>query len=404
MTLYRRLLNLTALLALLTFLLSGCWSRKELNELSVVIGLGVDKLEDGYEVSLQVVDPSQMSRNRSAERSAVIVISEKAPTLFEALRKATTKSPRKLYLSHIHMLLFDEEAARTGINEPLDFLLRDHQVRPDFYIAVAKDFKAKEVLGFVTPFEVLPALELYKSLEVSEKLWAPTSAIKVTQLMKIFTEQGVQAVLTGITLTGDAEKGNTMDNVKQPTSLAEYRYIGIGVFKQDRLLGWLNESDSKAWSYVTNNVKTTVGTSECPRSDGRFAVDITHSSSKMIPYLLNGQPAIRLKTVMDANIGEMHCKLDLEDESNLLQLQNTLNRTLAELISTGIRNVQQQYGVDVFGFGEEFHRKYPKLWKTWRNDWDDRFKTMPVQVDSEFKLNKMGESISPMDYKQAPKE
>jgi spore germination protein KC len=390
--------------ALFTLFLSGCWSRHELNEMSVVIGLGVDKLADGYEVSMQVVDPSQMSRNRSAERSAVIVISEKAPTLFEALRKATTKSPRKLYLSHIHMLLFDEKAARTGINEPLDFLLRDHEVRPDFYIAVAKGYKAKDVLSFVTPFEVLPALELYKSLEVSEKAWAPTSAIKVTQLLKIFTEKGAQAVLTGITLTGDADKGSTIDNVKQPMSLAEYQYIGIGVFNRDRLLGWLNESDSKAWSYVMNKTKNTVASADCPRSDGKFTVEITHSSTKVIPYLINGKPAIRLKTETDANIGEVHCKINLEDESNLIQLQNTFKQKLIELITTGIHNVQQQYGVDVFGFGEEFHRKYPKRWKTWRNDWDDRFKTMPVQVESEYKLHKMGESISPMDYKQAPKE
>lgn len=48
-------------LLLLSLLLSGCWERKELNELAFVLALGLDKAEKGYNVTMQVVIPSSIS-------------------------------------------------------------------------------------------------------------------------------------------------------------------------------------------------------------------------------------------------------------------------------------------------------------------------------------------------------
>lgn len=50
----------------LILLLTGCWNRNELNELSIVLAMGIDKKDDLYEVSLQVVNPNQMSRKQSS--------------------------------------------------------------------------------------------------------------------------------------------------------------------------------------------------------------------------------------------------------------------------------------------------------------------------------------------------
>lgn len=137
-----------------------------------------------------------MSRNRGSDRSPVSIFSQKAPTLFEAIRKITTKSARKMYVAHIRLVIFDKQTARNGIKEPLDFLFRDHEVRPDFYMVVTKGTSAKDVVSFITPTEILPSIGMYKTLKVSEKVWAPTSAVKVTEMLKKLTKTGVEPVLT----------------------------------------------------------------------------------------------------------------------------------------------------------------------------------------------------------------
>ncbi len=42
-------------------ILSGCWSKKDLNELAIVTAIGIDKMEDGYSVSIQILNPSELA-------------------------------------------------------------------------------------------------------------------------------------------------------------------------------------------------------------------------------------------------------------------------------------------------------------------------------------------------------
>lgn len=84
-------------LLLLPMLLSGCWERKELNELAFVLGLGLDKAEDGYKVSMQVVIPSSIT-SQSAGGSGgsgvpVVLYSFKVKTIYESLRKFNLFAP-----------------------------------------------------------------------------------------------------------------------------------------------------------------------------------------------------------------------------------------------------------------------------------------------------------------------
>ncbi|WP_082562673.1 Ger(x)C family spore germination protein [Paenibacillus sp. Root444D2] len=392
---YLTFLRCTAALLIL-FLMSGCWNRRELNELSVVLAMGIDYKDDQYMVTVQVVDPSQMSRNRAAERSPTHVYTEKAATIFEAMRKVTTQSSRKLYFSHLLLLLFNEDVARSGIKEPLDFLFRDHEVRPDFNIAVARGSSAKDIMSFVTPMEVLPAMDLYKSLRVSEKAWAPTAAVNAKTIMEDLTKKGIEPVLTGLTLEGDIEKGMLGENIKQPLVYANFKFKGIGVFRDDRLIGWLNESDSKSYSYITNHVSNTVSHIKCPRSNGEFNVEVKQAMVKAVPTMKAGKPFVNLNVFIEANVAEVQCELDLTDEATFLAMQTNASKQLKQIITNGIHHVQETYGVDIYGFGELFHRKYPNFWHHQVKDWDHIFSNLPVEVTMNYKLRKFGKIISPI--------
>ncbi|OXS59996.1 hypothetical protein B1A99_10755 [Cohnella sp. CIP 111063] len=175
----------------LVLLLTGCWNRRELNALSVVLAMGIDKVGEQYVVTLQIVDPTQMSQNRVAERSPVVTFTQRSATIFEALRRVTTKASRRMYVAHLRLLVFNEKAAREGINDIVDFVARDHEFRPDFYIAIAKGSTAQDLLELTTPTEVLPAMELYKSLKVSQRAWAPTAAVNIIDFLQKITKTGV---------------------------------------------------------------------------------------------------------------------------------------------------------------------------------------------------------------------
>lgn len=92
-----------------TVLLSGCWERKELNEVAFVLGIGIDKAEIGYTVSMQVVIPSAISSQASGGGGGngvpVVVYKFTVPTFYDAQRKLNLDSSRTSYLGHIRVLV-----------------------------------------------------------------------------------------------------------------------------------------------------------------------------------------------------------------------------------------------------------------------------------------------------------
>jgi len=392
----RKYLLIFVLICSTSCLLTGCWSRKELNEISVVLAVGIDYVDGSFEVTSQVVDPSQMSSMKSTNRSPTIVVTERGKTILEAIRRVTTKSPRKLYGAHLGMVIISENIARQGMNEALDMLLRDPEIRPDLYVTIARGTSPKELLALMTPFEVLSGIEMYNALKVSQDAWAPTSADTIVEIFQKELTEGIEPVITGISLIGDKIKGKTPQNIDRPEPAAEYKYQGLGVFRGDMLVGWLNESDSKAYSYIMNDVKNTVGSSMCPNEKGRFAVEVYSSKAKIIPKLVGNEVNILIDLRIEGNIAESSCNMDLGSVKQFDALQKAGEQQLRAIIETGVKQVQKKMRVDIFGFGAAIHRAYPKEWRVWSKDWNNHFRKLPIEIKLDFKLKQTGKIVNNM--------
>lgn len=371
------------------FFLTGCWNRRELNELALAVAMSIDKVDDQYEITVQVVDPGEVASNQGGTgRTPVTTYSETADHLFEAVRKITTISPRKIYFSHLQRFVISEEIAQEGIKNTLDFLTRDAEFRKDFYIVVSKDIEARDILQNLTSIEKIPASKLRSSLETSEKSWAPTVAIQMDELISSMTSDGKEPVLTGITIIGDKEKGELKDNVEKISSYSHLKYTSIAVFNEDKLVGWLNEKESKGYNYIAKNVKSTVGSVACP-DKGELVLEIFNSKAKVKGKVVKGKPQININITIDANIGEVTCHLDLTKPETITKIEKNAGKVNKDIIETSIKKAKE-LKVDIFGFGEVIHRSDPKQWKLLKNDWNEQFVNIPVHVKSEFKIRRTG--------------
>lgn len=194
---------LICVLILMQIFVTGCWSRRELNDLAIAVGIGIDKIGDQYQVSAQVVLPSQIAGSKGGSPQAPVnLYKATGNTVYEALRKITTVSPRKIYISHLRILVLGEDLAKEGINDVLDFMSRDTDTRNDYFIVVAKDAKAEDALKILTSLEKIPAVRLFSSLESSEKNWAPTSTVTLGTLITELVSKGKNPVLTGVVIEG----------------------------------------------------------------------------------------------------------------------------------------------------------------------------------------------------------
>ncbi len=300
----------------------------------------------------------------------------------------SSDSPRRIYLAHLREVVFGEEIARDGIGKALDFISRDHEMRTDFYITVAKGSTAADILNVQTAIEKVPANKLFNALETSENIWAATKTVKLDELINSIVSKGKEPVLTGIYYYGDSEYGSNIENVHNVSPATGLRLDFLAVFKSDKLIGWLDMNDSKGFNYITDNVRNTVVTIET--EDGKITLETLRSKTKVSGRMEKGKPVIDINITSEGNIADVGSNIDLKQPKNIEKLEEKYRNNIKEKIQTSIRKVQEDFQSDIFGFGEVIHRAEPKEWKKLEDNWDDIFTDLDVNVHVQAEIRRLG--------------
>nr|WP_192599684.1 Ger(x)C family spore germination protein [Sporosarcina limicola] len=381
-------------------LISGCWSKRELNELAIVVAIGIDKVGEEYEVTVQVVDPSEVSASKSSGgRTPVVMYHAKGESMFEAIRKMTTVTPRKLYFAHIRMMILGEELAVQGIGQTLDFFTRDQELRADFYVAVADQSSAKEVLSILTPLEKIPANKMFNSLKSSSEFWAPTVPTRFDELLKDLESKGRNTVLTTIRIEGDPKQGTGKENAEKINNSVHLRYSDIAVFKNEKMVGLLNEEESKGYNYIRNKVKSTAGIIACPKG-GIITTEVKDSKTKVKGKMAKGKPRIDVTIRSDTSIAEVDCDINLQKTETIAELDKIASEKLKGIIEKSLDTIQHKYKVDIFGFGEAIHRADPKAWYKLEKEWEEIFPELEVKLKVDVKTKGLGTVMNSLPKKQ----
>ncbi|EFM12324.1 germination protein, Ger(x)C family [Paenibacillus curdlanolyticus YK9] len=369
-----------------------------MNDIAITMGLGVDVAEDGeLLVSIQVVDSGEVSASKGTlGRSPVVLYQSKGKTVSEAIQRMSTISPRMIYNSHLRILVLSEALAKRGINDVLDYISRDRQFRTDFSVIISKNSRAEDTLKILTPIEQIPATQLFRALANSEKQWAPTVVVNFDDLIQMMVSGGQQPIVPGIIVIGDADKGSRRTNVTTSVPASRLKYIGLSVFKEDRLEGWLNETESRAYNFIRGNVVNSIGNLTC--DDGKFlSLEVQRTQSKLVAKLEKDKPKLSVTLKVEANVAEVACQIELTKEEVIRKLEKKSEQMLKMIMMNTIKHVQQEYQSDIFGFGNEVHRHYPDYWKKLNGDWNTQFAQTPVEVRVETKIRQLGTVSESMD-------
>ena len=131
----------TVLLCTVCAMFTGCWDKRELNELAIVLGVAIDKSEEG-KISLI----AQIARNSNKQGGNVggdamgdfSNIAYEGKDVFETLRRMTTVSSRQMYNSHNQLVLFEKEIAEEGMYDYIDFFARDNEFRYTMWLVISE--------------------------------------------------------------------------------------------------------------------------------------------------------------------------------------------------------------------------------------------------------------------------
>ncbi|UNC93842.1 Ger(x)C family spore germination protein [Candidatus Contubernalis alkalaceticus] len=373
---------------------SGCWSSKEIDTLAITVAVGIDKSKDGYLLTMQFLNPRAIASD-NPNISPFTNYSEEGKDLNEIMRRLSTKTGRKIYNSHLRIVVINEDIAKEGIKDLLDFFARHHEFRTDFYFVVARGTTAREVLCILPPLELVSGIKLHDSLDISEKEWAPTKSVRIIELVNDIIADGINPVLTGVEIS-DEEISTNMMPTKTLESLGaselanRAQYVGLGAFKEDKLVGWLNEDESKGYNYIIGNVKRTVGYVNYGEKV-KVTSQVMKAKSVKKAFFIDGGPAVEVAISLEADIEAIEGDFDILKEENKKIIEELIAEKIKLMCENIVKKAQKEFKTDIFGFGEVIRREYPKFWREIKDDWNSEFVELPVSIAVETKIKQLGQ-------------
>ena len=342
------------------FLLTGCYDYKELNSISILSATEINKIDDEFIVSAQAVNPQAPDKTSNAQ-APFIIYTGRGKTIQEAYRSIANESSKFLYLNHIQILIINEKIAKESLDEIVDYFMRSSAIRTEFYVLIGRD---DNILDIITPINDISSASIKESIENNLKYLGTTSDITFNELVSIMLDENSEIVLPSIKLINDSKEGENIENTEETKVNTKYELSNLAIFKDDKLIGYLDEEQSKTYNILQNKINNTILTYECDK-DKYMSVEIIDSKSSM--DVSNKKANIEVK--LSGNLNEYNCSKSLDNKKTIEQIEKEFEQKLTETITKNINEVRTEYNSDIFSFLDNIYKKDYKTYKTIKNNW-----------------------------------
>ncbi|WP_406676855.1 Ger(x)C family spore germination protein [Moorella sp. ACPs] len=403
---WQRRIRALLFLALMLSFLPGCWSRHEIEELAIVTAIALDAAPgDQVRLSVYIVIPRTVAGGPSMGGGGVgeppktgEVVTAVGSDFTQATRRLEEMVPRRLLWAQNRVLILGEELARQGFHY-LDHFTRERQMRLTTPVLITMG-EARKVL------ELPPGIELMPGTILSGILRNRTTfKVELKDLLAVWEAPGDNPVLPQVVMTptpelesqevksgGDAagkDSAQKGEGEKKPPEAVAIK--GAGAFRDDRLIGWLDEKETNGLMWLRGEVREGVITVAVPaQSGGRASVIFHRASTKVKPRVEGGQVTFNVEIRGDCDLSEVTANLDPDRMEHLLAIQEAVNRAVEERILVAVRKAQQELRSDIFGFGEVLHRSNARYWRQVQDRWNEEFSRVQIQVKVNLHLNRLG--------------
>ncbi|UQZ37346.1 Ger(x)C family spore germination protein [Paenibacillus sp. PK3_47] len=389
--------GLVLFLLSMSLVLTSCYNSRELNELSIVSGIGLDRVPDSddYKVTFQVVNPSATSTSTGAGSGlpAITVISATDATIFGALRKASKRATRQLFFAHTQLLVVGEPLVRHGVYGLFDIFERSHELRLNTEVVIARDTEAASILKVLTPVESLPSQGIVKKTQNTARVWGENRSTKVFDLIKAITGEG-DLTINGIRIIGEPAEGMKKSGLEQSELKAATVMSGLGVLKEGKLIDWLEGPEARGTQWVLNRIKETNINISSPDKKNDVAVNIFFSKTKSRVEIRDGNPVFHVHIREEGIIYETGGFVDLSRKAELQKLEDELEEQTKAEIKLAVQNAQK-LKADIFNFGNELKRTHPEYWRKAEGKWDELFARGELVLHVEAYIRSTGMRLKP---------
>ncbi|MBW4083615.1 Ger(x)C family spore germination protein [Paenibacillus sp. S150] len=374
--------RITLLLLLVAqLLLSGCWSRIEINDRLLVVAMFIDEAADNsVQLTLGYAKPNQISSQSGGEAPSTeapyATVSGKGRNISEAYRNIQTNISREIFWGQVKMIVVGETCARKGLAPLLDFVDRKSGIPLKTYILVAKG-EAREVADFPTQIEKFPS-EVFRELVTRKKVISGSVKHFLTA-----EEYGRGMILGYVAANTDKSSGT------------QITVLGSALFQDSAMTGKMDSYTTRGAMWLRGNIKDAVITFASPTDGKLISILVMDAKSKIVPHVRGSEISYTLQLDVESIIDSSESAIDLEDPSVLSNLESLLSEQIEERIQKAFQESQKS-ATDAYQLGAYLAWYYPKVWKASNKDWSSIYKErVRLNVETKARIRLMGAMKNP---------
>jgi len=376
------------IILLIPFLLCGCFNYHELENLSICTAMAFDIKDNNYEVSYMVANSRKTDASTKEGQSQAVVYTGSGKTVSEAIDDLITKIPQPPYISHLETIVVSEDVAKNGVLNILDYLMRHPESRKKFYLVLTKEVKASDVLKILSPLSSFPSNNILSNVKSSAEMQSITTLVQYNEFIGTLLEEGVNPILSSVTIEGDVEEAGKSESLNQTTMEANVIANTVGLFKDDKLITFATLNEDLGINFIRNEIKESVITLPC--EDNYLSINIEKSETKFSVDFIDDKPKANVNVKTEAVLNEVNCKIDIKNSENLKKISDDAKKLIDIYINEAIMLTKNEK-TDIFGFGTLIHKNYPKKWKNLKENWDEEgFVDMEFDVKIDIEVNGTG--------------
>ncbi len=357
--------------------LCGCWNRREIGKIAIVMGFAVDKgeKEDEIEITAQIANTRTISaasegKSGGGDQKPYLNLSSTGEYVFPSIRSSVSKSGSKLYMAHNYVVIFGQETAEEGLGNYMDFFLRDHELRLDMHLLVARG-KGADVLDVNAGFQSIPALHIHDLIQAQKQLSTGMTVTVFDYMNKLAAEKGAPLIpIIEIDNSGG-------EDVLHMT--------GTAVFDGDKMIGELSERETRGLLWTMNEVEQAV--LMVPMDEDKVGIEVIRAKGGIRAEVDENQNVTMvLEAEAEGALGSERGKGNYTTKEGVDRLLGAFAGEIEGEIRACLQK-SQELRADIFGFSDVLYRYHPKVWETMQ---DAEFHNLPVRVEVKTKIDSSG--------------
>ena len=372
---------LLLLLLFSLFFTSGCWNQLEVNETAEADGIVFDL--DGGQPSFSVQLAKPLTKDQAGSAAAQpLNITQTGRTYSEAARKLMLSLPRLPIWSHAGVVIFGNELASSDLARAVDFIARNRNVRKSALVFVSKGATGRECLDAEVPLETHSSAALKRLIRIEEQQLGIYMQVTLNDFLENLATPGIEPVAPQLI-------------VQEVEGKKQLRLDGTAVFKDRKMVGSLNESESRGFRFLSpkriNGGLILINSplaGDSLNNDKMISIELTRSQASVSPQIdENGIIKMKIDIEAEGNFYEQTFSGDILTLDNIIRIQEMVNESIKGDINASIMKAQG-LDSDIFGWGQSIYRHDPALWEQIENNWPAIFAGVQADITVNFDLRR----------------